>query len=66
MATSRGNARQKIVADGVDRDKWVDPLQRSAEPHGWRVFALALMTNRYHIFLQTPEPSFANRCHTNH
>ena len=75
--TSRGNARQRIVTDIVDRDKWVELLQRSAEQHGWRVFAFALMTNHYHIFLQTPEPnlskgmqhlngSFAGYCNARH
>jgi len=75
--TSRGNARQAIVSDVVDRDKWVELLQRSVEQHGWKVFAFALMTNHYHIFLQTPEPnlskgmqhlngSFAGHFHARH
>jgi len=41
--TSRGNARREIVADDVDRDKWVEFLQRSVERHGWRVFAFAML-----------------------
>ena len=57
--TSRGNARREIVADDVDRDKWVELLQRSVEQHRWRVFGLGLLSNHYHIFLQTPEPNLS-------
>jgi len=57
--TGRGNARRPIVRDVVDRDKWMELLQRSVEQHGWRVFAFALMTNHYHLFLQTPEPNLS-------
>jgi len=52
--TSRGNARQKIVADDVDRDKCVELLERNAEQYGWRVFPFALLTDHVHIFLETP------------
>lgn len=57
--TSRGNARRDIVADDVDRDKWVEQLERTVEQHGWRVFAFALLSNHYHIFLRTPEPNLS-------
>ena len=50
--TSRGNARQVIVRDVVDRDKWVELLRRSVEEEGWRLFAFALMTNHFHLFVQ--------------
>ena len=53
----RGNARQEIVADDVDRDKRVELLQRSVEQHGWKVFGFGLLSNHYHLFLRTPEPN---------
>ena len=46
--TSRGNARQPIVRDDVDRHKWMQLLQRTVDEHRWRLFAFALMTNHYH------------------
>ena len=57
--SSRGNARQTIVRDVADRDKWVELLRRSVEEQGWRLFAFALMTNHFHLFLQTPEPNLS-------
>ena len=50
--TSRGNARRTIVRDIVDRDKWVELLRRSVEEQGWRLFAFALMTNHFRLFVQ--------------
>ena len=56
---SRGNARGAIVADDADRWRWLRLLERATLRHGWRVFALALMDNHYHVFLQTPEPNLS-------
>jgi len=57
--TSRGDARQAVATDALDRDKWVESLQHSAEQHGWRIFAFALMTSQLRILLQTPEPNLS-------
>ena len=57
--TGRGNARRPIVRDVVDRDKWMELLQRSVEQHGWRVFAFAWMTNHYGLFFQAAEPNLS-------
>ncbi len=59
QVTSRGNARQPIVMDGANQGKWLELLQRSVGQHGWKMFAFALMTNHYHLFLQTPEPNLS-------
>ena len=32
--TSRGNARQEIVRDDADREKWLDWLRRTIETYG--------------------------------
>jgi len=61
--TSRGNDRQAIVADEADRDRWVLLLRRTVEAYGWRMFALALMDNHFHLFLQTPEPNLSAGMH---
>ncbi len=37
---SRGNARQDIVLDDVDREKRLDWLRRTVETYGWRLHAL--------------------------
>ncbi len=42
---SRGNARQDIVLDDVDREKRLDWLRRTVETYGWRLHAFTLMGN---------------------
>ncbi len=57
--TSRRNARQDIVRDDMEREKWGDWLRRTVETHNWRLHAWVLTTNHYHLFVETPEPSLA-------
>jgi len=57
--TSRGNARQDIVRDDADREKWLDWLRRTVETYGWRLHAFALMRNHDHLFVETPEPNLS-------
>ncbi len=57
--TSRGNARQDIVRDDVDREKWVDWLRRTVETYNWRLHAWVLMTNHAHLFVETPEANLS-------
>ena len=45
------------MADDVDRDKWVELLQRSVEQRGWKVFGFGLLSNR--LFLQSAEPNLS-------
>ena len=54
---SRGNEKQAIVRDDIDRAKRVDWLRRTVEVYGWRLHAFALMTNHEHLFVETPEPN---------
>lgn len=58
--TSRGNARQDIVRDDSDREKWMDWLRRTVETYGWRLHAFALMRNHDHLFVETPEPNLSD------
>ena len=56
---SRGNARQPIVRDDVDREKRLDWLRRTVETYGWRLHAFVLMRNHDHLFVETPEPNLS-------
>lgn len=56
---SRGNEKQPIVLDDIDRAKRVDWLRRTVEIYGWRLHAFALMTNHDHLFVETPEPNLS-------
>jgi putative transposase len=56
---SRGNEKQSIVRDDIDRYKRIDWLRRTVEIYGWRLHAFTLMTNHEHLFVETPEPNLS-------
>ena len=56
---SRGNQRNPIVRDDVDRYKRLDWLRRTVETYRWRLHAFALMTNHEHLFVETPEANLS-------
>lgn len=53
--TSRGNARQDIFLDDQDRTLFLSMFAREAEQQKWRCYAYCLMSNHYHLMLETPE-----------
>ena len=57
--TSRGNARQPIVHDDVDRARFVEMLGRVVPTVRWCLHAWVLMTNHYHLLIETPELTLA-------
>lgn len=57
--TNRGVDRRDIVTDDEERQKWLYCLGDAATRYGWRVFAYALLTNHFHVFLRTPEPNLS-------
>ena len=54
---ARGNARQEIVKDDVDRVGFVSRLGLAIEKHHWSCLAYCLLDNHFHLVLQTPEPN---------
>jgi REP element-mobilizing transposase RayT len=54
---ARGNRREAIFHDDDDRRFFLHTLSQACEMTGWRVHAWVLMSNHYHLFLQTPEPN---------
>ncbi|MGH7801397.1 MAG: transposase, partial [Thermodesulfobacteriota bacterium] len=53
--TSRGNARQEIFLSDDDRTSFLNLLGREVEQQRWRCHAYCLMSNHYHIMIETPE-----------
>jgi putative transposase len=51
---SRGNRRQNIYLDDIDRQDFLKTLAESCEKTGWQVHAFCLMTNHYHLVVETP------------
>jgi putative transposase len=56
---NRGVDRRDIFLDDTDRCFFVDLLGQVAAEYKWRVFAYAEMTNHYHGFVQTLEPTLS-------
>jgi putative transposase len=56
---ARGNGRQKIVRDDVDRDRLLEELGKAAVRCSWRVYAFAIMSNHLHVVLKTPQPNLS-------
>lgn len=57
--TSRGNAQQDIVRDDVDRTRFVSRLGEVVDVGRWRLYAWVLMTNHFHLLVETPDANLA-------
>jgi len=57
--TSRGNAGADIFLDDVDRSRFVDVLASTIERFGWICHAYCLMSNHYHLLIETPQPNLS-------
>jgi len=61
--TARGNRREAIYLDDEDRDRFLRRLAETVTLHRWRLHAWVLMTNHYHLLLETPEPNLSRGMH---
>jgi putative transposase len=61
--TSRGNERRNIFRDDVDRRMFLQLLGQAVKRFGWSVTAWVLMTNHFHLVLQTPQPNLSRGMH---
>ena len=57
--TSRGNAGADIFLDDVDRSRFLEVLASTIERFGWICHAYCLMTNHYHLLIETPQPNLS-------
>lgn len=58
--TSRGDRRQAIVIDDLDRDTFFQRIGKSVEKYSWQMFAAVLMTNHFHLFFRTPQANLSS------
>ena len=58
--TSRGNDGREIVVDDFDRKMFVQLLSRMAMRFGINIRAWCLMTNHYHLVVETPRGEVSN------
>lgn len=57
--TSRGDRRQAIVLDDVDRNTFFERIGKTVEKYDWQMFAATLMTNHFHLFFRTPQANLS-------
>jgi REP element-mobilizing transposase RayT len=53
-AMSRGNRQQDIFLDDVDRQDFLKTLAEACQKTGWQMHAYCLMSNHYHLVVETP------------
>ena len=51
---SRGDQRDDIFLDDVDRHDFIKTLAEASQKTGWQVHAFCLMRNHYHLVVETP------------
>lgn len=57
--TSRGNERKAIYFDDADFEMFLLILGKVCERYNWMVHAYCLMTNHYHLIVETPEANLS-------
>src|SRR5207244_3446281 len=61
--TARGNRRQALFFDDADRDRFLGIFHRAACRSAWRTLAYCLMTNHFHLVVETPDPTLSSGMH---
>jgi REP element-mobilizing transposase RayT len=61
--TARGNRRQAIFHDADDRRLFIALLSRVAQRREWRLIAYCLMTNHFHLVIETPASNLSAGMH---
>jgi len=54
---NRGDRREDIFLDDLDRRRFVATLAEASEKTGWQVHAFCLMGNHFHLVIETPAPN---------
>jgi putative transposase len=61
--TARGNEQHDIYRDDIDRERFLLMLSQTVLRFGWRLISWVLMSNHYHLVLQTPQPNLSRGMH---
>jgi putative transposase len=52
---NRGDRREAIFADAQDRRRFLETLTEACEKTGWQVHGYCLMSNHFHLVIETPQ-----------
>jgi len=61
--TSRGNERRRIYYSKADYEKFKAYLQGAQEKYGYLLHSYVLLTNHYHLLIETPKANLSNVMH---
>jgi len=51
---NRGDRRWEILRDDLDRKRFLEALEAVCQKTGWQVHAYCLMSNHFHLVVETP------------
>ncbi len=54
---NRGDRREDIFRDDLDRQRFLNTLADACGKTGWQVHAWCLMRNHFHLVIETPQPN---------
>ncbi len=57
--TSRGDRREDIYLNDADRQAWLGVLAQVCKRFNWTVHAYCLMSNHYHLLVETPDANLS-------
>jgi REP element-mobilizing transposase RayT len=57
---ARGDGGKKLFLTDSDHLLFLDWLDGACKRHGWRIHAWVLMSNHFHLLLETPEPNLVS------
>ena len=55
----RGNSGSRIFKSKGDREKFLEYLSKSVERYELKIHTYCLMTNHYHLLIETPQPNLS-------
>ena len=61
--TSRGNERKRVYFSRYDYDKFKEYLGEAQDKYGFRLHCYVLMTNHYHLLIETPNGNISKVMH---
>src|SRR5882762_5747063 len=56
---NRGDRREDIFADDHDRERFLETLGETCLKTGWQVLAYCLMSNHFHLVIETPQANLS-------
>jgi REP element-mobilizing transposase RayT len=54
---NRGDRRELIFKNDLDREWFLETLGEACAKAGWQVYAYVLMPNHFHLVVETPQPN---------